>query len=458
MRILVNAIPDLFLPALGEPSPAFFALIIVGGLGVFVTLFGLGKIRELQARRFLTRLILLGLLARLAVLILVEISVGPFAFAPDALTYEIVGRKIVEAWEGLRPMPPEMADSSQFAYYLINALFFSVFGLQPAAPRALNIICGVWVAIPVYFLARGLARGDDGIGRIAAVLTVFFPSLILWSVLNIREAPTILALVSIVFFLHRVGERIQGKHVLGLALAMVALALSREYLFVLVVCSAAIGLLASGFRSLGGGIALGALLTVLVLVVSARTQLGVTVPEVPSLEVIDYLRRDLAAGAGSAYGAGARTTTISGLLRYLPVGLAYFLLAPFPWSIGSMLQAVTLPEQLAWYVLLFFAIWGIVLALKESPRRFSVLLFVVGTIVLSYSLVEGNVGTAFRHRAQVYPFLFIFAALGLGRFRDLRIAARNRRLAVRRSALNTLPRREKNGRRDPGLTECGEGP
>ena len=39
--------------------------------------------------------------------------------------------------------------------------------------------------------------------RWAAVLVLFFPSLILWSVLNIREAPTIFAVVLVVFFFVR---------------------------------------------------------------------------------------------------------------------------------------------------------------------------------------------------------------------------------------------------------------
>jgi hypothetical protein len=325
------------------------------------------------------------------------------------------------------------------------------------APRTVNILCGVWVAIPVYFLARSLAGGDEWTGKVAAALTVFFPSMILWSVLNIREAPTILAIVSIVYFPYRSGDRFRGLHLLGLMIALTALALSREYLFALVACSAGIGLLVSRLRSAKGRVGLAVVLLVMVVMVVARTDLGIPSQETPALDVLDYLRRDMAVGARSAYGADADTTTIPGLLRYLPIGLAHFLLAPFPWAIGSTLQAATLPEQLVWYVLLFFAFWGIWRSVREDPRGSSVVLFVMGTIVVSYSLVEGNVGTAFRHRAQVYPFFFVFVAMGLGRLREIRHASRARQMAVRRSVLKTLPGRRRARDSGPGQGEIGGG-
>jgi hypothetical protein len=37
----------------------------------------------------------------------------------------------------------------------------------------------------------------------------------------------------------------------------------------------------------------------------------------------------------------------------------------------------------------------------------------MGTLTLTYSLLEGNVGTLYRHRAQATGFYLIFAAAGL---------------------------------------------
>lgn len=45
-------------------------------------------------------------------------------------------------------------------------------------------------------------------------------------------------------------------------------------------------------------------------------------------------------------------------------------------------------------------------------------LAVLVIVVASYALVEGNFGTAYRHRAQIMPLFFVFSAVGLSRFKE----------------------------------------
>jgi hypothetical protein len=128
----------------------------------------------------------------------------------------------------------------------------------------------------------------------------------------------------------------------------------------------------------------------------------------------ENLQQDFVAGqAGSAFGQGYDTSTLQGALRYLPVGLAFFLFAPFPWAIESVLQLATLPEVLLWYALVPFTVLG----LRDlRHRQYSAGLLLVGVlaiVVSSYALVEGNFGTAYRHRSQVLPLFFVFAGRGL---------------------------------------------
>ena len=143
-------------------------------------------------------------------------------------------------------------------------------------------------------------------------------------------------------------------------------------------------------------------------------------------------------------GIGADVSTVGGAVGFLPTGLVYFLLAPFPWSVTTVLQRVTLPESLVWYVLFLCVLRGSWLALRYDPRAYTVLVGVLGIVTFSYALVEGNVGTAYRHRAQVLPLFFVLAAVGLrdvwGSWMEGRIRAR----AARRRAGGF------SGRRDPG--------
>lgn len=96
-------------------------------------------------------------------------------------------------------------------------------------------------------------------------------------------------------------------------------------------------------------------------------------------------------------------------LRYLPRGAAFVLLAPFPWSIARPLDVLPVPEMLLWYL----ALAGTAITIIRQRRRWRMLvplvLFVGGTLLV-FILAEGNVGTVFRHRAMVVPFVLILAS------------------------------------------------
>src|SRR5256885_746128 len=69
--------------------------------------------------------------------------------------------------------------------------------------------------------------------------------------------------------------------------------------------------------------------------------------------------------------------------------------------------------MLVWYVLLVAA----AIALWRWRRRWRALapivLFVAGTVLI-FALAEGNVGTLYRHRAMIIPFVVVLAAPSIG--------------------------------------------
>jgi len=151
------------------------------------------------------------------------------------------------------------------------------------------------------------------------------------------------------------------------------------------------------------------------------------------------LQQDFRGGvAGSAITTEIDTSTLGGALTYLPLGLVYFLFAPFPWAIDSVLQLVTLPETLLWYALVPFTLIGLRRGLRAEHASALLIVGVLAISVSSYALVEGTFGTAYRHRSQFLPLFFVFAAQGLAatwarrrRIRDTRA----RRAAEARAAL-----------------------
>jgi hypothetical protein len=127
------------------------------------------------------------------------------------------------------------------------------------------------------------------------------------------------------------------------------------------------------------------------------------------------LRNGLTLGGKSSYQIEKLETPID-VLSYLPLGVSRFLFAPFPWSVSSWRQAIAIPETLlVWYYLFWCSVRGAVSCVKRVGGQAVVPLFVATALTLGYGLVEGNEGTAYRHRAQVVVILLAFAAIHLER-------------------------------------------
>ncbi len=425
------------------------AVVMLATGGTLVTVILSRMQRDAEVGRFLRDVMLLGIGVRLLVFALVHQSVGPYVFAPDQFTYEGWGDGLVAFFFNGAPFPRRLADSIQIGYPLINAGVFAVFGPARSAPAILNVFLSVWTAIPVYYLALMLVRSNEGVARWATWLTVMFPSLILWSVLNIREAPTILTIVLTIYFLVRVQRHADLAGAAGVVVGLAVLTVFREYLTALVGLSGAAGILMGRSRSPIRSLIVGSAMMIAVAFAFQTLGLGGSLSGEPTLERAQLLRQDFQFGAGSAYGEAADVSTTGGALLYLPLGLAYFLLAPFPWAVSSTLQAITLPEIIIWWSVFPFGIWGMILAIRHDARAYTVPVAVLVLVTFAYALVESNVGTAYRHRAQVLPIAFIFCALGL---RDAyALWAQRRREGERRvgraSHQGALPREGAVGRR-----------
>ena len=134
--------------------------------------------------------------------------------------------------------------------------------------------------------------------------------------------------------------------------------------------------------------------------------------ESANFEAIQAQREALATG-GTVFRPEADVSSTLRGLQYLPYGLAFFFLAPFPWQVGTTLSLMTLPEMLVWYTLLplvFLGGWHLLKTRFVAAQPLVLFLVLTGAV---YALVEGNAGTAYRHRAQLILFMLILAAAGL---------------------------------------------
>lgn len=439
---LAAAAAALIMGVMAVESPAtVFPLTVELGILAGITWLFLARAADPKVRRRLGRLALAALFVRVAVLFTVHFVLAQELFAPDVLTFAGQGQRIADFWRGVGPAP-ELSVGTQIVYPYLNGVFAYLFGDPTFGMVVLNVFAGVWTVLLTFAVGREMV--EESVAWIAAMLVAFFPSLVLWSVLNVRDSLTTFAVVATVYFGLRVYRSPRFPEFLGAALGIVVLVGLRDYmgfLLLLGLILAAVVMVRPG--RVGISLAVGTLFTLLL--VFAVNQLGLferIATESPlqrAQQLRAGLQQDFAGGAaGSAFGMGYDTSTVSGALRFLPVGLVYFLFAPFPWAVDSVLQLFTLPEVLLWYVLVPFTALGLWVAPKLGGPRIWLAIAVLLVVVVSYALVEGNVGTAYRHRAQVMPLFFVFTGAGLARLWKGWRHRRGKRAERARSARESL--------------------
>jgi hypothetical protein len=139
-----------------------------------------------------------------------------------------------------------------------------------------------------------------------------------------------------------------------------------------------------------------------------------------SLEMIQRSRGDLERSGESGFGSDLDVSTTQGAIEALPVGFVYLMFAPFPWEMSNVRQLITLPDVILWWVLIPFLISGIIYTSKHRLRRSVAVAIFTVMLTISYSVFQGNVGTAYRQRAQIQVFLFMFIAVGWTMYKEKR--------------------------------------
>lgn len=120
--------------------------------------------------------------------------------------------------------------------------------------------------------------------------------------------------------------------------------------------------------------------------------------------------------AGSAYLQSVTTTSLGGILIYLPLFMFYFLYSPTPEMIRGVLDIATFLLNSSIYI--YITIIGIKSykkiknnLSKKEKKIINVLLFSSLFTIVVFSIGTRNAGTAMRHRDKILPFLIVIFAI-----------------------------------------------
>lgn len=392
-----------------EPSDLLPLLAItpVGAWGIWLLA---RRLAEPEDRTLVWQFAIAGATLRLGLALVIHFNVPEWFFAPDQVTYSDVGWRTLLYHRGQAPIPWQLENTTEVGHFYWNAFLFMIFGNAPIAPKIANAFVGTAVGVLAYRLGGELAGRDAA--RYSLALAMFFPSLVLWSSLNLRDPIVLLATIGVFLAMVHLRTRPSGRSFFAVLLGIGLLLLFRDYIAVMVV----FGILGSTVITRARGLPANLFIALVLfgLAVGAYQQfgLGSRWVESASFEEIAVQRENLATGA-TAFRPGVDVSSPLRGAQFMPLGLAFFLFSPFPWQIGSALSAMTLPEQLLWYGLLAFVVSGGRYLVRRRYHVFGpALVFLVVTTGV-YALVEGNAGTAYRHRAQVLVFFLVMAAVGL---------------------------------------------
>ncbi len=405
------------------PDGATASLAVVILSGVTIAVFR----NQIEDKEFITKIFVLALIARLGFGVFIHAFDLRAFFGGDAMTYDFFGNRLVEYWMG-QASPDEYFTRNAIRTtgpgwgmnYFVGTIYFAL-GRNIFAAQS---ICGVIGAatVPMVYMCAHKIFHNTRVARMSAISIALFPSFIIWSSQLLKDGLIIFLLVLVMGLILRVQERFSYVTLVGLVLALFGIMSLRFYIFYMVLV-AVVGSFLIGTSSSIASMARRAI--ALVIIGLGLTYFGVIrtasidLERFGNLEAVQRSRSDLAT-AQSGFASDADVSTADGAIETIPVGVLFLMLAPFPWQVANVRQAITLPDVLLWWAFLPVMISGLVYSLRHRLRRALPIIIFSVTLTLAYSIFQGNVGTAYRQRTQIQVFLFMFIAVGWTLFKEKR--------------------------------------
>lgn len=388
----------------------------------------------MSTKKLLLLLFLLAFTVRLVVLLGIVYYAPPstrqLLSSPDAVTYSQEGWAIAQYWHGVSKEKPLIA----FRYSYYNAVIYYLIGYNPSVIRIINCFLGAISVMFIYFIAREIF--DKKVAALSSVFCALFPSMLFWQAHNLKEASYMFCIISvtwIVIKLQTENKKINFVYFLLTIPLLFYLGFIKMYIFIFlayaVILSFFINIkrkmvcrnLIYGtcfiiiFSLIGKYMGSYDLLFKKPVKIVVETIQGKNAELSSTLVGINQIRKGCSTG-GSVYKKKVDVSSLKKAIAFLPIGTTYFLFAPFPWRTKGLLQKLTIPEMLIWYLMVPFMLYGFFYALRFKWREISCIFIYTGITIVLYSITLPNIGTFYRQRVAIIPFCLIFASIGMVHF------------------------------------------
>jgi 4-amino-4-deoxy-L-arabinose transferase-like glycosyltransferase len=402
------------------------SLVIIFGLIAYAVY----RVTPQEDRNFVLAVMIAGFVLRVVIAVVMHAESflkGEEGFiSGDDLLYTVKGWAVVFRWEGktdswIKPLGSAQEFGMNPFTYVI-ALFYRIFGFHPAAAKIINCIFGTMIGWVSYLTAKRLF--DRRTARIAIVMVTFYPSFVRWSAANLKDPLLMLSyLVCMYILVIALDAKLPAWRFGVLALSVVCLYYFPAMLFFFV-AAAAICIVAffkildlfEGRRMKRAVIALSCIAVLAAVCFALYIKPKPLVDFLYSCEGKQFIvaRSD---DAGYFLYSGNFMKDLNRGLVSLPkllgtvcINAIYFMLTPMPWQMVTKSRLVAFPQMIVWYIILLFSMFGFAALALKKPRTAMLIAVPAALGIIAYSLAEGNMGGAFRHRDPFAPFFIIMAS------------------------------------------------
>ncbi len=345
----------------------------------------------------------------------------------DAQYYEEVGAGIARDWLGGRSSHWLAVEGQQPHQPVLMVTVIACFYVLTLGVRALPLLMAFYSAITAftplltYRICRQLG-GSPSTALVSGWLVGISPAFVFWCGALYKEGLVLLVLNLAVHHVLRLQAAWRTRSFCILSLALLGMVALRLYVALIMGVTICVGLLLQRDEKLKPRgqpripvrqplVAM--LFTAVIVLVGVATYVNDVLPASveDGLCLVQSARDDLT-NATSGYLPEASIRTPQEALRFMPLGLAYFLAVPLPWQTGSLRQNLAIPDTAVWLVFYPLILVGMFRALRRNLQGTLLLLIVSAGLCLFCALLVGNIGTAYRLRVQIWLLWAPFFGMG----------------------------------------------
>ena len=308
-----------------------------------------------------------------------------------------------------------------FHLYFLS-FFYYLFGVVPFLGKCLNSLFGVLTGVIVYFISK--ESFNIKTAKLSAILTLFFPTLFLWSIVNLKDTILIFLLTLFLYCCISISTKRAFKLYLLLPVILFLINGYRERLIPALILALTILLITNirwGFKkTLLSIIILAVCLTSFFICNPSKDYAKSLLEKVDIKYCMDMQKGHVSSG-GTFYkiyperfyeNHDPEPINAKEISASLFRGMLSLIFRPLPWEINNKYKLFYYPVAIVWGLLSPFFIIGTLVTIRYYFRKNSILLstFIIFFVLLS--LTQGNTGTMIRFRDMITPVYLMFSSFG----------------------------------------------